>query len=403
VCGLTYSVSATSAVEMQDNNMAALDRGEYLAALEGFRDAAIGPAGEVRDRVGLQTWRQARIFAGVDGICSIAPDTPTSGTPLGPTWTARLSQASRTDAIAEIVKRARQTRVVILNENHETSRGRAFGLEVTRALRPLGYSLLAVEALTNRKGATPPGSARLLGANAVPLDAGFYTKDPVFADMIVQAIRIGYRTAAYENVPENGSAESPADREQGQAQNLLNFISNEPKAKLLVFVGLSHVAESPLPGGGGAAMEWMAARLKRMAGVDPLTIDQASLNETANRGSGRDAHRIASQGLRARSAILVEKGSPLVYGQYGGAVDLQVVHPRTICLSGRPDWLMALGRRPKAIPRDLLAQSGRRLVQAFAKNAPSNAVPLDQVIVEAGHRPPSLMLPDQPVRYQVQD
>lgn len=403
LCGLIYSPSATSAVEMQDSNMAALDRGEYFAALEGFRDAAVDAAGEVRDGVALQTWRQMRVFAGVDGICSTAPDARTGGTPLDPIWTARLSQALRTDAIAEIVKRARKTRVVILNEAHDTSRGRAFGLEVARALRPLGYSLLAVEALSNGSGATPPGSAPLPGGNAVALDAGFYTKDPVFADMIVQAIRVGYRTTAHEHVPEKGSAPSSADREQGQAQNLLNVISNEPKAKLLVFVGHSHVAESPLPGGGGAATEWMAARLKKMAGVDPLTIDQASLNETANRGSGREAHRIASQGVRARSAILLEKGSPLVYGQYGGAVDLQVVHPRTTCIAGRPDWLMGLGRRPKAIPRRLLPRSGRRLVQAFAKNAPPNAVPLDQVIVEAGRPPPRLMLPDQPVRYQVQD
>jgi len=51
----------------------------------------------------------------------------------------------------------------------------------------------------------------------------------------------------------------------------------------------------------------------------------------------------------------------------------------------------------------LLPQSGQRLIQAFAKNAPSNAVPLDQVIVEAGRRPPSLMLPDRPVRYYVQN
>lgn len=400
LCGLIYSPSPTAAVEVQDSNMAALDRGEYFDALEGFREAAIG---EVRDGVGLQTWRQARVFAGVDGICSTAPDTRTGATPLDPTWTARLSQASPTDAISEIVKRARETRVVILNEAHDTSRGRAFGLEVARALRPLGYSLLAVEALSNGSGATPTGSAPLPRGNAVALDAGFYTKDPVFADMIVQAIRMGYHTTAYEHVPKNGSAVSPADREQGQAQNLLSIISNEPKAKLLVYVGLSHVAEAPLPGGNGAAMEWMAARLKRLAGIDPLTIDQASLNETANRGSGREAHRIASRAVRARSAILLEKGSPLVYGQYGGAVDLQVVHPRTTCIGGRPDWLMGLGRRPKAIPRRLLPQSGRRLVQAFAENAPSDAVPLDQVIVEAGLPPPSLMLPNQPVRYQVQD
>lgn len=383
--------------------MAALDRGKYLAALEGFRDGAVGPNGEVRDRARLQTWRQTRVFAGVDGICSIAPDARSSATPLDPTWTARLSQAARTDAIAAIVKRARATRVVILNESHETSRGRAFGLELARALRPLGYSVLAVEALSNMRGAAPPWPASLLRGEAVPLNAGFYTKDPVFADMIAQAIQIGYRPAAYEHVPEDGSARTQADREQAQAQNLLSVISRDPKAKLLVFVGHSHVAEAPLPGGGGAATEWMAARLKRMSGIDPFTIDQATLSETSTNGTARDAHRLASQGLKVRSAVLFEKGSPLVYGQYRGAVDLQVVHPRTTCVAGRPDWLSRLGRRPKPIPRHLLPQAGRRLVQAVAKNAPSDAVPLDQVIVEAGRRPPSLMLPNQPVRYQVQD
>lgn len=397
VCGLICSPSVASAVEMQDGNMAALDRGEYLAALEGFRATAVGAAGEIRPGVALQTWRQARVFAGVDGICSIAPDAAPGGTPLDPTWTARLLQADRTDAIAEIVKRARRTRVVILNESHETSRGRAFGLELARALRPHGYSLLALEALSNRSGAPA------LRTNAVPLDAGFYTKDPVLADMIVQAIRIGYRALAYENVPEEGYAQSQTDREQGQAQNLNNILSLEPKSKLLVLVGHSHVAESALPGRGGVGTEWMAARLKRMSGIDPLTIDQASLSETSTNRTVRDAHGIASRGLRARSAILFEKGSPLVYGQYSEAVDLQVVHPRTICMSGRPDWLTGLRRRPKPIPRHLLPLSGRRLVQAFAKNAPSNAVPLDQVIVEAGRRPPSMMLPDQPIRYQVQD
>ncbi len=383
--------------------MAALDRGEYLAALQGFQDGAVGPGGEVRDRALLQMWRQTRLFAGVDGVCSTGLDVQGSTTPLDPAWRARLSQASRRDAIATIVKRARATRVVILNESHETSRGRAFALELARALRPYGYSLLAVEALTNMGEAGSPSSAFIPGDNAVRLDAGFYLKDPVFADMIMQTLHIGYRVTAYEHVPRDGSAQSQADREQGQARNLLNAMSNQPGSRLLVYVGHSHVAESPLPGGGGAATEWMAARLKKMSGIDPLTIDQASLNETSAFEAAREAHRIASRGLRARSAILFEKGDPLVFGQYGGAVDLQVVHPRTRCISGRPDWLMGMGRRPRNVPRHLLPQSGRRLVQAFAKNAPSSAVPLDQVIVEAGRRPPGLMLPDKPVRYQVQN
>jgi hypothetical protein len=401
-CCLASSALAAVAVDIRES-MAAFDRGEYLSAVQALRDGALRPSGEVRDRALFQIWRQSRVFVGVDGVCSTAPDVAGSVTTPDPAWRARVSQASRRDAIATILERARATDVVILNESHENSRGRAFGLELARALRPLGYSLLAVEALRNdRKGGSPPAGPPIENG-ALPLDAGFYTKDPVFADMIVQARRAGYRIAAYEHVPSDGTGGSPADREEGQARNLSGIISLEPKSKLLVFAGHSHVAEAPLPGRGGAATEWMAARLKRMTGVDPLTIDQASLDETSTSGSARGAHRIASDGLGPRSAILFEKGSPLVYGQYSGVVDLQVVHRQTTCISGRPDWLSGLGRRPKAIPRSLLPLSGRRLVQAFAKDAPSNSVPLDQVIVEAARPAPVLMLPDLPVRYRVQD
>ena len=160
LCGLTYSPSATFAVEMQDSNMAALDRGE----MPRWR-----VSGQLRS-ARLARREMALVFR------------PGVKRGFSPEWTALLNSARcpnrrhapgscldgktvtglADDAIAEIVKRARKTRVVILNEAHDTSIGRAFGLEVARALRPLAYSLLAVEALSNRSGATLPGSAPLL-------------------------------------------------------------------------------------------------------------------------------------------------------------------------------------------------------------------------------------------------
>jgi len=59
-----------------------------------------------------------------------------------------LRTAQSVPALPAIVERARHTNVVILNENHLDPRSRAFALKVARALRPLGYGLLAAEAFT---------------------------------------------------------------------------------------------------------------------------------------------------------------------------------------------------------------------------------------------------------------
>jgi len=50
----------------------------------------------------------------------------------------------------------------------------------------------------------------------------------------------------------------------------------------------------------------------------------------------------------------------------------------------------------------LLPAKGRRLIQLFAANAPSDAVPLDQVLVNAGSPAPALFVPAGPIRFAIQ-
>jgi hypothetical protein len=193
---------------------------------------------------------------------------------------------------------------------------------------------------------------------------------------------------------------SGARREQAQAEALAEILRRDPQVRLLVYVGFSHAAEAPVASAEGED-EWMASRLKRISGIDPLTIDQTVIDETSAR---RRAYRdLAAPRLGRRPGILFLGGAPMVEGQYAGAVDLQVVHPPLRLVRGRPDWLLRIGRRPVAIPRRLLSATGRRLVQAFAANEPADAIPLDQIVVEAGRPPPPLMLPRGAVRWQVQD
>jgi hypothetical protein len=91
-----------------------------------------------------------------------------------------------------------------------------------------------------------------------------------------------------------------------------------------------------------------------------------------------------------------------VLGPYASAVDLQVVHPPRSYRFGRPAWLATLGGKPIAIPKELLPIKGHRLIQVFPAGAPADAVPLDQVLVEAGGAVPMLMTPPGPVRFQTQ-
>lgn len=388
---------------------AALSQGRYLEANDAFAAAAFGQDGKVRDQASFGIWAQVSTFLTGELDPAISDRTGFEGKP-NTEWAARIAGAAPRDAIEEIVRRARTTSIVIVNEAHVSPRDRAFALEVARALRPLGYSILAAETFGNVPPTDPHPwpMERLQQDGIVRLGTGFYTKDPVFAGFVRQALSLGYRPVAYEmtfaqrkpGVPAEKPSDMIAMREQAQAENLMaGIFASQPKAKVLIYVGYSHAGEAPLPAPDGT-IEWMAARLKRMTGIDPLTIDQTTLTDISSQS--RPAHVAAAARIGARPAVFFEGDRPLVLGVYADAVDLQVVHPSRAYQSGRPAWLAQLGGSPREIPRELLPTSGKRLVQAFAADAPADAVPLDQVLVTAGSPTPSLMLPPGPVRFATQ-
>src|SRR5690606_31796512 len=116
-----------------------------------------------------------------------------------------------------------------------------------------------------------------------------------------------------------------------------------PRAKFLIYVGLSHVTEAPIDRH-NIRTEWMAARLKRLTGLDPVTIDQTSVTEITDERYLRDAYDLLAPRTE-RSSVFFRHNAPWSIGHYGGAVDFQVIHPRQRFERGRPTWLRAMGRR----------------------------------------------------------
>jgi hypothetical protein len=282
-------------------------------------------------------------------------------------------------------------------------------LQVARALRPLGYSLLAAEALTRDKDdATSQEKMQQLSHDGyVRHSSGYYLGNPVFADFLRQSLHMGYRLVAYESAgftEETDAAARSARREQEQAENILRrALQRYPDAKVLVYGGRHHAAKAPIDDPNVKERLWMVERLKRLSGIDPLVIDQVELGETPADRPDANLYAIASKKVGKESVALFTGSQPLVIGLLAGGVDLQVVHPPRERAAGRPAWLAQLGRAPVSIPKDLLPASGTRLVQAFLADEAEDAIPIDQVLVHAGREPPKLMLPKARVRYAVQD
>lgn len=393
-------------IEAYKQSISDASHGRYIDASYGFLRKLGGErADETGDPDIVDQW--AQVMSTMTGV-------PTFNTAKGSDFhvpqdqVAELEASRGEPAIREIVRRARNTRIVILDENHLDPRGRAFGLEVARALRPLGYTVLAVEAL---KRVADDDDARQkmaqLVADGYPRQSsGYYLDDPVFADFIRQSVALGYRPVTYEKIRADYSKDAKVaqeQREQDQADNIVNrAVRAFPDAKILIYAGEHHAAERPIAAEGGT-LPMMAGLLNHATGIDPLTIDQAGLSPVPMNRPDTDLYKIAAQKAVRGSVVLMRHGRPVTVGLLAGSVDLQVIHPPVRMVQGRPDWLAGMARHPASIPSGLLRSSGTRLVQAFIASEGDDAIPVDQVLVTHGKPVPMLLLPEARVRYAVQD
>ncbi len=393
-------------IEAYKQSISDASHGRYIDASYGFlRKLGVERADETADPDIVDQW--AQVMSTMTGV-------PTFNTAKGSDFhvpqdqVAELEASRGEPAIREIVRRARNTRIVILDENHLDPRGRAFGLEVARALRPLGYTVLAVEALKRVADDDDARQkmAKLIADGYPRQSSGYYLDDPVFADFIRQSVALGYRPVTYEQIRTDYSKDAKVaqeQREQDQADNIVDrAVRAFPDAKILIYAGEHHAAERPIAAEGGA-LPMMAGLLKRATGIDPLTIDQAGLSPVPMNRPDTDLYKIAAQKAVRRSVVLMRHGQPVTVGLLAGAVDLQVIHPPVRMVQGRPDWLAGMARHPTSIPARLLRSSGTRLVQAFIASEGDDAIPVDQVLVTHGTQVPVLLLPETRVRYAVQD
>jgi hypothetical protein len=165
-------------------------------------------------------------------------------------------QHSFVDAQKFILKKAKNEKVVMINEAHNIPYHRLFVSQLLNGFRELGFKYLAIEDLADQNINT---------TRIVTDTTGFYSHEPLFAEMIREALRQNFVLIKYEA----NNTNSNRIRDSLQAVNLAKLLETDPEAKLLVYAGYDHIHENTRTG-----WKKMAQFFKEMTSIDPLTISQ---------------------------------------------------------------------------------------------------------------------------------
>lgn len=273
------------------------------------------------------------------------------------------------DPLAEITRRAKSSgRLTIINEAHDDAQTRTLILDLLTPLHSQGFLVYAAETLTPTVGTRAPKWPLL--------SDGFYSYEPTFGEIIRRARALDFALVPYEAQTQAGASASRAERiahrETEQTENIMaRIVTAMPQAKALIHVGHHHVIEAPVDKIGN--LEWMASRLKRASGIDPLTIDQTTFQSPLDRPV---ICALTSDDDKRRALT----------------TDLAVALPRPVIKRGRPMWRRARGQLEINVPADLHTGTWS-IIEARRADEPSGAVPVDRILIAPDEDLPLLLSP----------
>lgn len=273
-------------------------------------------------------------------------------------------------AVDAIARLARGRKAVFFNENHSYPLTRTLTVQMLKRLREEGFDTFAAETLyeTDMQALADRGYA--ISAT------GFYTEEPVYAEMVHEALELGYRVVAYEALS-NSTADA---REAEQARNLKKDVFRKhPDARLVVNAGYAHIQEHGKYLGGSA----MAQHFARITDIDPLTVEQTMLIPHDKLASDHPYYREVMTRLAPKQPIVFvnEEGEP--WSLKHKAYDVSVFFPEETLQRGRPTWL-ALGglRQPFEVNGRICDEQYPCMVEARYEGEPDEAIPADRAVIE---------------------
>jgi hypothetical protein len=275
-----------------------------------------------------------------------------------PDYTAR-------PALEAIPELARNYRAVFFNEAHNIPLTRTLTVQLLGKLRAEGFNYFAAETLYQ----TDTG----LQARGYPIKgSGFYTEEPICAEMVRTALKLGFKVIAYEALSDaTGDA-----REAEQARNIYRQVFKaDPSARLVLDAGYAHIQESGVYLGGSS----MAEHLHKLSGIDPLTVEQTMLFPHQSGDDDHPYYAAVMQKLQPKMPIVFtdKAGKPWSLRQ---GYDVSVFFPPQEMRRGRPTWLSLGGlRMAYFVSGERCGHSYPCLVEARYADEGDDAVPADLV------------------------
>lgn len=269
------------------------------------------------------------------------------------------------DAIAEL---ARGYRIVLLNEAHNIPLTRSLSVQLLGRLRREGFNYFAAETLYEGDTALP--------SRGYPVDAsGFYTREPVYAEMVRTALKLGFKVIAYEATSDAVGSDA---RETGQARNIEQRVfETDPQARLVVNAGYSHIVKSGAYLGGAS----MAEHLYKLTRIPMLSVEQTMLYPHPSGSADHPYYATVMQALRPKEPIVFVNAAGEPWSLRPG-YDVSVFFPPVQMLHGRPTWLSLGGlRRPYRVSGDRCRRHFPCLVEARYSDEGADAIPADRMVL----------------------
>lgn len=293
------------------------------------------------------------------------------------------------DAVDAIVSMADTARAIFVNEAHHVPRQRALTLALLPHLWAKGFRYLAADTLNALDSS--------LNERGYPTrESGFYSKEPVFGELLRTAQRIGFTLVPYEA----SGGRSQDEREHGQARNLNErILAKDPGARILVHAGYAHINESGLIAGAKP----MALRFREITGIDPVTVEQTVMRERGRPALEHPHYRRVAARAVGESPFVLRDSAGGFWSARPGRNDITVITPPTVMRSGRPGWLWSVGtRQAVTLPAGFCGGANPCVVTARHEAESAGAVPVDAMLWRGAPVGP-LVLPAGRYRVQARD
>lgn len=290
------------------------------------------------------------------------PQSSDNRSPLQGGYTARAAL----DAIPDI---ASHYQIVMLNEAHNVALTRSLTVPLLSRLYEQGFRYFAAETLSQ--------TDTDLQTRGYPVDAsGFYTQEPVYAEMVRTALKLGFTVIAYEATSSTSNAD---ERETEQARHLYESVfKKDPNARLVINAGYDHIVKTGRYLGG----ESMAEHLYKLTGASMLAVDQTSMYPHPSAENNHPYYTAAMKQLQPEAPIVFvdAKGKPW---SLRAAYDVTVFFPPEKLERGRPTWLTLGGlRQPYLVSADGCHGHYACLVEARYSHEGPDAVPADRMLLD---------------------